>query len=294
MNRVKNSCTNGIDEVQQWYGYEREEQAKLGVLTRSPRDKAEREMSERASQVGSEEPRSEREAIVLPMCRERRRVRVTCTAAIVDAWLALPRLNRHFDQRVADRYAQTMVEGYWRECNGDCLRFTSNGKLGDGQHRLDAARQALQYGVAITFDVEVAIDPDVVLSFDSGRRRLPRDVATMQGLAPWEAQKAAQAASLLFNYECRQAMWMTQAPGLFEIDAYLRTHPEISRSASFMKALNLRGVPYPYGLAVAMHTLFSPLFDPSLQQFDVLAPLVHALARVEQHRQQRAVPHTVQ
>jgi len=206
---------------------------------------------------------TEREAIELPRHMRRARARVRCTESIVEAWLALPRLNRHFDQSVADAYARAMIAGNWKEGNGDCLRFTTSGKLGDGQHRLDGARQALQHGVAITFDVEVAIDPEVVLSFDCGRRRLPRDVATMQGLAPWEAQKAAQAASLLYNHERRQSMWMTQAPSLFDIDAHLRTHPEIVRSASFMKGLNLRGVPYPYGLAVALHTLFSQR-DPSL------------------------------
>jgi hypothetical protein len=76
------------------------------------------------------------------------------------------------------RYAREIAAGRWKP-NGETIKFTMDGVLLDGQHRLAAVALA---GVGIETTVVWGLDPDCFDTIDSGRPRSAADMLAIQGI----------------------------------------------------------------------------------------------------------------
>jgi hypothetical protein len=103
--------------------------------------------------------------------------------------------NRTVRQDHVDRLARDMKNGRW-VINGETIKFTKNGKLLDGQHRLYAV---LLSDVTVDFEFVEGLDDEVMATIDTGRARGMQDVLKIAG-----HQYASEIGATLrwwYNYE---------------------------------------------------------------------------------------------
>jgi hypothetical protein len=79
--------------------------------------------------------------------------------------------NRSLRKQLVRTYANEMLAGRWR-ITGEAIQFGTDGRLLNGQHRLNAVVMA---DVPVTFLVIYGIDPDAQLVMDSGAKRTAGD-----------------------------------------------------------------------------------------------------------------------
>lgn len=97
--------------------------------------------------------------------------------------LAVQLLERNTDNRpiragLVEELVEILKEGRWR-CTHQGICFDRNGRLIDGQHRLEAIRVA---GRAVVCMVTIGADPDDTNAIDVGRVRSTLDVARFSGI----------------------------------------------------------------------------------------------------------------
>lgn len=85
--------------------------------------------------------------------------------------------NRPIREVQVEFYSQQMINNEWL-FDGQPIRFSSNGGLLDGQHRLSAV---IKSGVPNEFMVITGIDPEAFKVMDTGSSRSPSDVLSIQG-----------------------------------------------------------------------------------------------------------------
>jgi hypothetical protein len=80
--------------------------------------------------------------------------------------------NRSMRRTVVERYARDMANGNWR-LTSDPIKFDADGRLIDGQHRLQACVEAgKSFKTAVAYGVEVIAKE----AMDTGLRRTFADV----------------------------------------------------------------------------------------------------------------------
>jgi len=84
--------------------------------------------------------------------------------------------RRHYDS-LSDRYAAAMKRGEW-QANGETIKFSTQGKLIDGQHRLKAIIKSEQ---TIPLMVVLDLAPSAFKTIDTGRVRSAADVLAIHG-----------------------------------------------------------------------------------------------------------------
>lgn len=93
--------------------------------------------------------------------------------------------NRNLRDSQVMAYARAMVDGEWREGQGDPIRFTTGGQLIDGQHRLHAVILAGEMTGNAPFGIEMSVirglDPSALFTIDTGAKRTFGDVLKMLG-----------------------------------------------------------------------------------------------------------------
>lgn len=94
-------------------------------------------------------------------------------------WLSQNSLenNRSISDRTVQRYKQDMLAGKWNDFS--TLIFDIDGKLLDGQHRLEALRLA---GKCIYFNIVRGVPTTTISSVDTGRARTATNIAKIKGL----------------------------------------------------------------------------------------------------------------
>lgn len=105
-------------------------------------------------------------------------VTVTITPALAELML-LRNVNNYrklSPAKIAD-YKRQMLEGHWR-LTGEAIIFTTDGHLGNGQHRLHACVQA---GVSFITDVRTGMAPEATDVMDTGLKRRNSDVLRHHG-----------------------------------------------------------------------------------------------------------------
>lgn len=102
---------------------------------------------------------------------------VTVTPETARNWLALNRKNRSLRKSDLDRYKRDMIAGNWHLA-GDPIRFGTDGRLLDGQHRLTAI---IQTGATLPLLVVRGVQLDAQKVMDSGRRRTASDALFIDG-----------------------------------------------------------------------------------------------------------------
>ena len=87
--------------------------------------------------------------------------------------------NRHYNpaSKNAQALRSALLNGEW-EFNGDAIRIDSNGRLIDGQHRLNAV---IQTGIPIDTLLIEGLAPSSQITMDTGKKRTTRDYLTMRG-----------------------------------------------------------------------------------------------------------------
>lgn len=118
---------------------------------------------------------------------------VHVTPEIAEQWLGKNTKNRNVtNQRVHD-YARDMAAGRW-QFTGDPVRFSSNGRLLDGQHRLLAI---ISSGATLPIVVIRDLPDETQSVMDIGRIRTAADALKLRGIPGDTKDMAAVARSVL-------------------------------------------------------------------------------------------------
>jgi hypothetical protein len=104
---------------------------------------------------------------------------VTITPKIAEEMLGKNVKNRRISRHTVDAYARDMAAGKWT-FTGEALKFSSDGSLQDGQHRLLACIQAQQpFTTLVVYDLA----PEAQDFMDTGRARTVADALALHGHA---------------------------------------------------------------------------------------------------------------
>lgn len=137
--------------------------------------------------------------------------------------------NRPMNGRTVSRYAEDMVAGVWDD-TGDTIKFSGNGRLVDGQHRLAAV---IQSGRSIEFWVAEGLGSNIFDKIDHGRPRRLQDCLAINQVP--NAATVSGALKKLYELkegeEARRQFW-TNHRGL----EYLEVHPKIVSCVSQVMA----------------------------------------------------------
>ena len=115
---------------------------------------------------------------------------VEVTPGMAATWLAMAnRANRRKKMQHISRMARDIATGRWLQ-TADLIRFDWNGKLIDGQHRLEAI---IRTGKNLTLLVVTELDPEVQKVLDANAIRSARDTLTFAGVEKYQNEIAAAA-----------------------------------------------------------------------------------------------------
>ena len=143
------------------------------------------------------------------------------------AMLERNRNNRQISETTVRRYVDELKRNDWK-LNGETIKFTRSGVLGDGQHRLEAISRT---NISAWTDVRFGLDEDVFDTIDVGKKRTGADILSKKGVP--NAALIAGACALLWRYE--QPIRMTKVrPTHKQTHETMERHPlihDIARDA---------------------------------------------------------------
>ncbi len=173
---------------------------------------------------------------------------VHVSPAMAEAWLTKNLNNRPVSEAHVQVLAGRMRRNEWK-LNGEAVKFTPDGYLLDGQHRLHAISRS---GVPVTLLVVEGVYRETFDTMDQGKTRSAADVLSVRGEA--NASHLATA--------CRLAMLIMDNPTApnfsqgfspIQIEKFIGVYPEIREG---FKVSNLvRKISEP-GTVIAMYFLF--------------------------------------
>lgn len=102
---------------------------------------------------------------------------VTITPDMARGWLEMNVSNRPVREMTIRKYVEAMKGGQW-ELNGETIKFSADGVLLDGQHRL---RAIVQSGVSVPSYVVHGLPARVFDTIDTGANRSIGDLLALQG-----------------------------------------------------------------------------------------------------------------
>jgi len=170
-------------------------------------------------------------------------------------WLESNRRNRALRRRLVDTYARDMLAGDW-VVTGEAIKFSRDGKLIDGQHRLEAILIANETrpDLEIPLMVIYGLDPDSQHVMDTGARRTVGDSLALDGIA--NASFVASTARLVAQYENGDITTNTVQMSTPEIRDWVDAHPSfpdfISRN---LRHAQKSPAPSPSGLLAMLWKL---------------------------------------
>lgn len=100
------------------------------------------------------------------------------TPSLAAAWLERNTSNRPLRSSKVESHAEAMKRGEWK-FNGDPIRFSLDGTLLDGQHRLSAV---VKSGIAQKFLIINGLSSDVFATIDTGSTRSASDILALSGM----------------------------------------------------------------------------------------------------------------
>lgn len=120
---------------------------------------------------------------------------ISVTPTIAAEWLATnTENNRKKKSGTIRKYANDMLRGKWVENSGETIKFGKDGKLKDGQHRLEAVVMSHK---TITFTVVWGIENDAIQVIDTGAMRTAGDALTIAGHNGHSTEIAALARKII-------------------------------------------------------------------------------------------------
>lgn len=142
-------------------------------------------------------------------------------------WLTDPKYkapNRTLRRTKIATYVDSMRRGQWR-VTGEAIKFDKEGRLIDGQHRLNAI---VDSGVTIRSLVITGLEPDTQDVMDTGAARDAKDVLTIHGIR--HASVVAAAARIMVAHEAGRFLpgQETARASNDEVLEFAATHPELA------------------------------------------------------------------
>ena len=176
---------------------------------------------------------------------------VDLTPELAEKWLGHNVGNRNLRRQKVQQYARDMREGNWHT-SGQAIQFDWNGRLVDGQHRLEAV---IESGVTIEVLVVKGLDPRAREVIDTGAKRTASDALKFAGHTQDATLLAAVAriADARENGYLRTAM-ATSVPQLSNSDviAWVELNPEVGSAVLLSrrtgKAINIQPSVWAYCL----------------------------------------------
>jgi len=138
--------------------------------------------------------------------------------------------NRNLRSRVVQRYAREMIAGKWL-LNGEAIKIARDGRLIDGQHRLNAVVLAK---VHVKMCVVRGVDAAAMITLDTGVGRTFHDVGTIAGRS--YTQTVGPIIRWWFKYQTGSPS-ASHVPTMQEMQAILDEHPAINESAAVVQRL---------------------------------------------------------
>jgi hypothetical protein len=139
------------------------------------------------------------------------------TPELAHEWLGVNFSNRHLEKDDVQRYARDMEAGNWR-LTGEAIKFSWEGNLRDGQHRLHAV---IRSGAKVPMLVVRGLDPKAQFNMDSGRKRTVANALTMKG-ERWATNMAALASMILKDFYGTRKPTVDEQLNLFDADPSIR------------------------------------------------------------------------
>ena len=174
---------------------------------------------------------------------------VEVTPKLAEKWLSQNTHNRKVRENAVFGYARDMESGKWAE-NGESIKFSRDGVLLDGQHRLHAI---VLSGVTLRMLIVSGLETVSQETMDDGRKRSVADALTLRG-----EHNAAQLAAITR----RALMWKqgvyrnvgSRPPTNAESLTFLGDHPELRDSTSVAVSLR-KAVALPSSVIGLTHWL---------------------------------------
>lgn len=151
--------------------------------------------------------------------------RMTITPAMAETWLGRNTRNRHIRPVTVQIYARDMAEGSW-QYTGESIKFDTEGRLLDGQHRL---RAIIEANVPVDMEVIEDLNPDAQDVLDTGLKRTFADMLRMSEV-PY-ATTVAAAARIGLAVERGVIHGHKFSPTHTEVLEWVEQHPAIIRSS---------------------------------------------------------------
>jgi len=189
---------------------------------------------------------------------------VTVTPSIARAWLALGGKNRNLVKGRVDAYSRDMKAGDW-VFQADPVRFSTEGKLLDGRHRLNAC---IHSNSPFTCTVVTELDPLSQRTMDKGVPRKFSQDLTIKG----EKYARDLASAVYWIWKMEEGRWLLRrraysptTPECFEV---LDKYPEIREHLAWLKSFGAPGrVVKIYGQMSAIYCLVSKTYPTHAQEF---------------------------
>lgn len=153
---------------------------------------------------------------------------VEITPAMATALLDANSHNRRLREAVADGYARDMAADRW-DVNGETIKICADGRLIDGQHRLEAIEIT---GISAVCLLVTGLPIEAQKTTDIGARRSYADTLRWADVKNGDAVSAIVRRITLWNagYRAKNGRYKPTAP---ELGATFRTVPGIIEAAEF-------------------------------------------------------------
>lgn len=174
-------------------------------------------------------------------------------------WLKLNHNNRPLSSKVVSKYAALMRAGKWR-LNGESIKFTINGDLIDGQHRLAAI---VESGVSVECYVVRGLEHEAFDTVDQGRSRTSGDVLARRGEKHYNMLASATAMYLQLFNEKR----ISKAGGIRpdQISDCLEQHPGLRDACDFAAGRKTNLI--PASIVAAFFYVFGTIDQQAANEF---------------------------
>jgi hypothetical protein len=178
----------------------------------------------------------------------------TVTPESASRMLGTMKGNRNLRSRVVQRYAREMIAGKWL-LNGEAIKVATDGRLIDGQHRLNAV---VLSKTPVRMCVVRGVDASAMITLDTGVGRSFHDVGTIAGRS--YTQRVGPICRWWFKYQTGSPT-VANVPSIQEMQQILDQHPQIAESATFiakLKTVTMRCVASVQGF---VHAYASEKYD---------------------------------
>lgn len=178
---------------------------------------------------------------------------VRVTPELAATWLAANTHNRNMRPTRVRAFADDIAAGRWVP-NGETIKFTADGVLIDGQHRLAAIVSA---GVSVDLLVVRGLPMSAQETIDTGATRTFGDVLSLRG----EQRAAALAATCRIVYEWQVSggtlpAGHTANPTHAQLSDVLAQHPELRHATTVGQRISYNCPPMPTSLGSLLVWLF--------------------------------------